>query len=78
MALITSKVEFLAMAKEYGLEEEHVAKLVSKGFDTIANFANGSDYVPGVSATSEAFVKDIVVPVLGSDDHPKKPVLRRL
>ena len=76
--MISSTVEFTAMASEYGLDAVVIGKLVEAGFDTIANFANSCDYVPGVSTTGESFTKEVILPVLGREDHPKRAALRRL
>ena len=55
----------------------HLARLFELGWTTHGRFAFSSDYVPG-SGDSTQFNLDVVIPVLGRDDHPDKALLRRL
>eukprot|EP00973_Karenia_brevis_P043459 6022589-Karenia_brevis.AAC.1 len=62
--------------KELGLDSltEHFEP---RGWTTVANFAFAANYIPG-SPDDSAFINDVIVPVLGTIDHPMKPALRRL
>ena len=54
------------------------AAMVSAGWDTLAKFAFSTSYTPGGAAGDDVFLKDVVRPVIGSDEGPEKPLLRRL
>ena len=60
-----------------GLTDDHVAKMVALGWSTFGDFAFASAYTPGM-ADDQAFVDDIVVPVLGDAKSPLKSKLRRI
>eukprot|EP00973_Karenia_brevis_P059786 8322169-Karenia_brevis.AAC.1 len=55
----------------------YVDLFIAHGWDTAANFAFAANYIPG-SADEGPFINEVVVPILGSENHPLKPALRRL
>ena len=72
---IDSKPVFSERLASLGLRDLQ-AKFTEKGWDTYANFAFASGYVPGHSA-EELYVRDILIPLLGDADHVKRSALRR-
>ena len=56
---------------------EYAEEFKKKGWVTLGVFAFAANYVPGTK-DDEPFIKDVVIPLLGREDHPAKPMLRRL
>eukprot|EP00973_Karenia_brevis_P022785 3135204-Karenia_brevis.AAC.1 len=67
---------FSTMLKRLGLAH-YASNLAALGADNAGNFAFVTNYVPGTSDDG-AFLTEVVIPVLGSVDHPLKPALKRL
>eukprot|EP00971_Amphidinium_carterae_P165649 3283638-Amphidinium_carterae.1 len=75
--MLSSAPEFLARAREMGLEEDYVQRLIVKGWDTYAKYAFSSAYTPGTS-NEEPFINNVVIPILGDAQHRQIPILRWL
>ena len=70
MAVLDSKALFAECLDALGLSELR-DDLVAKGWGTHGTFAYASSYTPGAADDSK-FVEDVVVPLLGSAEHPQK------
>lgn len=77
MSVTTSAAAFRARALELGLTEEHIDRLVARGFSTFGELAFSSSYTPG-HASDAPFVAAVIIPVLGDAEHVKQAALRRL
>ena len=67
---------FVARARQLGLDDDDLARMSGRGWDTMGNFAFASSYIPG-SGDDRKFVEQVLDPMYG-EDHPKSPILRRL
>eukprot|EP00973_Karenia_brevis_P009244 1254472-Karenia_brevis.AAC.1 len=73
---LDSTAFFMKRVKELGLGE-HWDALQLKGWTTMGLFGFSANYIPGGSDDSP-FVEEVVVPILGTADHPQKAAFRRL
>ena len=71
-----SEAAFEERVTELGLAEA-LPELRVKHWDTFGSLAFASSYVPGVTDDA-VFIRDVVTPVLGNGQHPKRHILRRL
>ena len=76
-AMALDSVAEFAIRIEYVGLSEYMDKFDAMGATTLGMFAFAANYSPN-SADDSAFIKEILVPILGSDLHPKKLALRRL
>ena len=76
MALIDSKSEFASRVADLGLSE-YENKFTEMGIETLASLAYFTDYVPGAGDPAN-FNKELIVPLLGEEAHPKRSAIRRL
>jgi len=76
MALIDSAAEFAKRVGELALDP-FLQNMRGLGISTFGELAFSTDYVPG-AGSSELFNKEVVIPVLGTEDNPKRNALRRL
>ena len=67
---------FVHRAKLFGLAD-YVDTMATFGWKTMGTFAMSCRYVPG-SDDDVAFLTKVVVPVLGGQENPLEPALRRL
>ena len=77
MSLIESRAVFEGRARHMGLSLRTIESMIRKGFGTLADYAHSSAYVPG-AADDRAFIEKVVIPVVGAEDSPEVPALRRL
>ena len=68
---------FAARCSKAGLSDAAVTALRSKGWGTYANFAFSTAVIPGQGDDS-IFVRDVIVAILGREDHASAAALRRL
>ena len=73
---LDSKVCFNNRAVKRGLRSV-LEEMQNKGWDTMGAFAFRAKYVPG-SQDDTSFVTKVVIPLLGAEDLPLEPTLRRL
>ena len=73
---LDSVAEFAIRIKYLGLSE-YMDEFHAMDATTLGMFAFAANYSPN-SADDSAFIKEIMVPILGSGTHPKKLALRRL
>ena len=71
-----SEAAFEERVTELGLAEA-LPELRVKHWDTFGSLAFASSYVPGV-ADDAVFIRDVVTPVLGNGQHPKRHIFQRL
>ena len=77
MATLTeSEAVFESKLKELGLEGK-LADMKAKGWRTLATFAFSSSWAPG-TGDDTSFLNQVVIPILGRQDHPDLPKLRKL
>ena len=78
MSALDSEAVFRARLHDFHLAGL-VQDFVDKGWTTFGNFAFASAYVPGTGAAEDAFVSDVITPLLGGDPaDARKPAVRRL
>jgi hypothetical protein len=75
-SMIDSEACFEQRVRELELEQ-CLPRLRELNWTTHGKFAFSSDFVPG-AGDGGMFVRDVVVPALGRDDHPDKYALKRL
>ena len=68
---------FAARCSKVGLSDAAATALRSKGWGTYANFAFSTAVIPGQGDDS-IFVRDVIVAILGREDHASAAALRRL
>ena len=73
---LESTAHFDSVLRQRGLME-FKNEFTAIGATTLANLAFATSYQPG-SADDDAFVRQLVIPVLGSEDHTLKPALKRI
>ena len=76
MALDSSAV-FAQRLVELGLEDLGEAFELN-GWETLGNFAFAVNYAPGTGADELPFINEVVIPLLGDANSPRKTALRRL
>ena len=73
---LDSKAYFTARLTKLGLGDEKDL-FENLGWTTLGDFANAANYRP--TATDEGpFIKDVILPLFGDENHRKKPSVRRL
>ena len=77
MSVVDSEAVFAARCSKVGLSDAAVTALRSKGWGTYANFAFSTAVIPGQGDDS-IFVRDVIVAILGREDHASAAALRRL
>ena len=80
---LQSVAHFTARARDFGITVETLAKLKTKGFNTLGALAFSCAVMPGAEGVSaEVFNANLAVPVFGAEavteGHPEVPALRRL
>ena len=75
-AILDSAAEFRARLVSFKLDE-FAAAFTAAGVEAFADLAFLSPHTPN-STDDALFIADIVKPILGAEDHPKKGRLRRL
>jgi hypothetical protein len=75
MSVIDSTAVFAERIKELRLAA-HVDRFIAKKWFTLANLAYASN--AGSSGDEDKFISQVVIPGLGSADHPDLPIMRRL
>ena len=73
---LDSKAYFSNRAVKCGLGGV-LEEMQNKGWDTMGTFAFSAKYVPGAQDDT-SFVTKVVIPLLGAEDLPLEPALRRL
>ncbi len=76
MALVDSEAEFFARVRELKLDS-FKSMFEEVGTTSFGELAFLTSFSAG-SPDETKFVSDLVVPILGSEEHPKKGALRRL
>lgn len=79
-AIVESNAVFRNRAKAMGISEDVIAAAVGFGWGTLATFAFSAAYTPGMGS-DEVFVRDVIVPLLGNAQDPRRSqtaALRRL
>ena len=78
MASIDSAAVFRSRALSFGLLASDVDALNAKGWSSMSSFAFSTSSIPGQSADDVVFRRDVVVPILGTENHVRSSLLRRL
>ena len=73
---LDSAAYFSSRVSKVGLGD-FLPAMQEKGWDTMGNFAFSAKYVPGAQDDT-SFVTKVVIPLLGAEDLPQEPALRRL
>ena len=73
---LQSAALFQQKIKQYGLGE-FADRFTQCGWSNFGDFAFSANYQPG-GADESPFTNDVVEPLLGDPNHPKKAALRRL
>ena len=76
MAALESKAVFRARGLVLGLDDAVLVAMANLGWHTVGSYAFACSYVPGQGDDS-LFKTDVLLPVLGSLNHPMASVLRR-
>ena len=78
MASIDSAAVFRSRALSFGLLASDVDALNARGWSSMSSFAFSTSSIPGQAADDVAFRRDLVVPILGTENHIRATLLRRL
>ena len=73
---LESAALFKKKVSQFGLNE-YQDQFVALGWTNLAEFAFSANYQPG-SPDDTPFIDEVVIPILGDANHPKKASLRRL
>ena len=73
---LDSKAVFQARVEALGLGGVYNT-MIGKGMSTYGEFAFAANFVPGAGDDTR-FINEVVIPVLGSADDPRKTAIRRL